>query len=111
MNIRFRKTLARNLLLASVSLWLLSGCSKSPTGSAGNGAPAQVTDADVTFKVQAALLQDGVAKDLQIAVVTRKGDVRLTGMVGTAAQRDHVVALARGADGVHSIHDELTVKP
>lgn len=104
----FRKKLARNLLLAILSLWLFSACSK---GTADNQANTQVTDADVTFKVQTALSRDGVAKDLQIAVVTRKGDVRLTGMVDTSAQRDHVLALARGADGVHSIHDELTVKP
>ena len=105
------KVRARQLLLATMTLWLLSGCGKSPAVSATSPASEEVVDADVTFKVKTALLQDSLTKDLQLAVVTRKGDVRLTGEVDTTAQREHVLGLARGAAGVHAVHDELTIKP
>lgn len=45
-----------------------------------------------------------------IAVVTLKGKVRLIGVLNSRAQIDVAIRIARGADGAHTIHDELTIK-
>ena len=44
-------------------------------------------------------------------VVTTKGDVRLTGVVQSQVQIDTALRIARAAEGGHTIHDELTIKP
>lgn len=70
---------------------------------------AEVSDGQVTENVKTALLLDEKIKDFDIAVVTLKGDVRLTGFVDTQSQIDNVTKLVRNAEGVHSIHDELSI--
>ena len=67
-------------------------------------------DAIVTTKVKTALLEDVNVKSLDIAVVTLKGDVQLSGFVDNQGQIDQAVKVARGVEGVHSIHDELRIK-
>ncbi|MEH6357070.1 MAG: BON domain-containing protein [Marinobacter sp.] len=42
-------------------------------------------------------------------MTTRKGDVRLVGAVDTQAQIEIAVKLAQGADGAHTINNELTI--
>jgi osmotically-inducible protein OsmY len=64
----------------------------------------------VTTKVKTALHSDELVKSFDIAVVTLKGDVRLTGAVDNQVQLDHIDKLVRSIEGVHSIHDELTIK-
>jgi hyperosmotically inducible protein len=44
------------------------------------------------------------------AVVTLKGDVRLSGVVRTQAQIDEAQRIARDAGGAHTLHNELTLK-
>jgi osmotically-inducible protein OsmY len=89
-----------------------TGTSTSAADAASSSSTpvAAVDDADVTTKVQTALLREPTLKSFDIKVVTLKGDVRLTGMVDTQAQIDEALRLARAADGVHSIHDELSLK-
>lgn len=100
--------------IAVVALALVAGCTKTPEAG---GVPlpstsnaANVADVDVTTNVKTALLRDAALKGFDIGVITLKGDVRLIGVVDTQSQIDAAIKLARGADGVHSIHDELTVK-
>lgn len=87
-----------------LSLGVMYGCSKPPP------AAPQVSDLDVTEHVKTALKQDDALKGFDIAVVTQKGDVRLTGVLDSQAQVDAALKLARAAEGAHSIHDELTLK-
>jgi len=70
----------------------------------------QVDDSVVTTKVKSALLADSQVKSLEIAVVTRKGEVQLSGFVGTPAQIDHAIGVARGVEGVQSVVNQLSVK-
>jgi hyperosmotically inducible protein len=93
--------LSTSMVLAVVA----SGCGKTPVASLDN-----VPDLQVTEHVKLALQQDELLKGFDIQVSTIKGDVKLNGVVDTQAQIDEAIKLARAADGVHAIHDELTVK-
>ncbi len=75
---------------------------------------ADVPSADdlaVTTRVKTAFQGDSSLKALDIQVMATKGDVRLSGQVDKPEQKDRAVELARSLEGVHSIHDEVTVKP
>ena len=99
---------------AALVLLGLGACSKTAPPVATNvpaTAPVEATDDDVTTRVKTALLGDAELKAFDIAVVTTKGDVRMTGVLDTAVQVERARTLARGIDGVHALHDELAVKP
>lgn len=70
----------------------------------------QVDDSVVTTKVKSALLADADVKSLEIAVVTRKGEVQLSGFVGTQAQIDHAIVVAKGVEGVQSVVSKMAIK-
>jgi hyperosmotically inducible protein len=108
---------AVTLLLASMLAGLMTlsfvGCNKSqetkgspPASTAG----VEVNDSDLTTQVKTALVRDETLKGFDIAVVTTKGDVRLTGIVDNQSQIDQANKLARSIEGVHAIHDELTIR-
>lgn len=69
-----------------------------------------VDDGIVTTKVKTALLADADVKSFDIAVVTRKGQVQLSGFVDSQAQIDRAVGITRGIEGVQSIGNELSIK-
>ncbi len=104
--------LAVSAAVLSLSIFVI-GCTKppepamssTPTAAAGNN----VSDADVTEHVKTALLKAESLKSADITVVTTKGDVRLTGTLANQAQVDEAIKVARAAEGVHAIHDELTI--
>jgi hyperosmotically inducible protein len=104
-----------DLTMAMVVSMVLAGCGKSPVTAfdpaAASAPEANVSDLDVTGRVKQALQQDELLKGFDIQVVTTKGDVKLTGVVRSQAQADEAIKLARTADGVHAIHDEIVVKP
>ena len=79
---------------------------KDGTVTTGN----QVDDSVVTAKVKSALLADPLVKSLEIGVVTRKGEVQLSGFVATSAQIDHAVAVANGVEGVKSVQNQFELK-
>jgi osmotically-inducible protein OsmY len=75
--------------------------------------PATTTetdDATVTAKVQMELLSNEALKGLTLTVTTTKGDVRVVGEVANQEQSDQVEKLVRAVAGVHSLHNELTLK-
>lgn len=69
-----------------------------------------VDDGIITSKVKSALLADPAIKSLDIAVVTRKGEVQLSGFVDNQAQIDQATALAEKVEGVTKIANEMSVK-
>lgn len=97
---------ARILISASVcaTLITIAGCSKSP-----QSAP-HIEDAEVSEHVKTALHRSDQLRGFDITVETIKGDVRLNGILDTQAQIDEAIKIARGSDGAHTIHDELTLK-
>lgn len=92
---------------------LIAGCdNKSPVTSntpATAVVAAEVSDIDVTTRVKTALLSDADTNKFNIAVVTLKGDVRLTGILDNQSQIDRALSIVRGVAGAHSIHDELSL--
>jgi hyperosmotically inducible protein len=78
------------------------------TGSTTAG--SQVDDGIITTRVKSALLADPGVKSFDIAVVTRKGEVQLSGFVDSQAQIDQAVAIANKVDGVTGIGNEMSIK-
>lgn len=70
----------------------------------------QVDDGIVSTKVKAALLSDANVKSFDIAVVTRKGQVQLSGFVDSQAQIDRAMEVARGIEGVSGVSNEMSIK-
>ena len=70
----------------------------------------KVDDGIITAKVKSALLSDPDIKSLDIAVVTRNGEVQLSGFVDNQSRINHAIELARAVDGVKSVTNEMSVK-
>jgi len=79
---------------------------KEGTASLGN----TVDDGLITTKVKSALLADADIRSFDIGVVTRKGEVQLSGFVNSQAQIDMAVGIARKVEGVTAVGNEMTVK-
>jgi hyperosmotically inducible protein len=124
-----QRSLRTAAALACLGVLLLAGCDKQeplPVTQSPSPAPAampsnattqsmpeseaNLDDAGVTTRVTTALLADPSVKAFPIEVISLKGDVRLLGVVDTQAQRERVLEVARGVDGVHALHDELTLR-
>ena len=104
------------ILILSITLigMMVAGCNKTQEAT-GASKPdgtlkVEVKDDEVTVRVKTALLSDEKINRYDIAVVTLKGDVKLTGVVDSQSQIGYVDKLVRSIEGVHSIHDELSIK-
>ena len=69
-----------------------------------------IDDGVITATVKSALLADPNIKSLDIAVITRKGEVQLSGFVNSQSQIDQATAIARKVDGVTKVDSEMSVK-
>ena len=69
-----------------------------------------VDDGIITTKVKSALLADPNVKSFDIAVVTRKGEVQLSGFVDNQMQIDHAIEVARGVEGVQGVDNKMSIK-
>ncbi len=78
------------------------------------GAPTTVgnklDDGIVTTRVKSTLLADAYVKSLDIAVVTRNGEVQLSGFVDNQMQIDRAIEVARGVVGVSNVINEMSIK-
>lgn len=70
----------------------------------------KVDDGIVTAKVKAALISDEKIKSTDITVVTRKGEVQLSGFVNSQSQIDRALLVAKGIEGVSSVSNEMSIK-
>lgn len=69
-----------------------------------------VDDGIITAGVKSALLADPGVKSFDIAVVTRKGEVQLSGFVDSQAQIDQAIAIAGKVSGVTRVGNEMSIK-
>ena len=70
----------------------------------------KLDDSVVTTKVKTALLGDDQVKSRDIAVVTLKGEVQLSGFVDSQKQIDRAVVVATAVEGVTRVNNEMSVK-
>ena len=70
----------------------------------------QVDGGIVTARVKSALLSDPGVKSVDIAVVTRKGEVQLSGFVDNQAQIERAVDVTRTVEGVQGVVNEMSIK-
>lgn len=70
----------------------------------------KIDDGITTGKVKSALLADINVKSFDIAVVTRKDEVQLSGFVDNQSQMDHAIEVARAVVGVRSVRNEMNIK-
>ena len=70
----------------------------------------KVDDTIVTTKVKAALLADASVKSLDIGVITRQGEVQLSGFVNSQSQIDRALEVARRIEGVRTVGNEMSIK-
>jgi hyperosmotically inducible protein len=78
-------------------------------GTALDRLEKEISDGWITTKVQSKFYLDDTVKGLQIDVATNGGVVTLTGKVGSAAERQQALSLAKSTDGVKQVIDKLTV--
>lgn len=70
----------------------------------------KVDDSIVTGKVKAALIGDEAIKSMDIAVVTKSGEVQLSGFVNSQTQIDRAMLLAKAVEGVTAVNNEMKIK-
>jgi len=69
-----------------------------------------ITDAGITMSVKTQLLDDPLVKGLKIDVDTRDAVVFLTGSVGTDAEKNKAIQLAKDTKGVKDVKSNLTIQ-
>lgn len=102
------------VLLTGTVLLVVSGCEKQPTMTPApyttETVPVEPSDLALTADVKSALLEAPDINMYDIAVESTKGDVKLTGLLGTQAQIDETVRLVKLVSGVKAVHNELAIK-
>lgn len=109
-----------SIVLSSALFLFISGCERPPEAGTANTAtvaPApsttvgtKIDDSVVTTRVKSTLLADPSVKSFDIAVVTRKGEVQLSGFVDNQLQMDRAIEITRGVEGVQSVINKMSLK-
>ncbi|AMK78590.1 MULTISPECIES: BON domain-containing protein [Methylomonas] len=103
------KNLSRFLSAFIVAFTLLSaaGCASTQKHE---GTGEYVDDSVITTKVKAMLFDEPNLRSGQINVETFKGVVQLSGFVGSQADINKAVEIARGVKGVESVKNDMRLK-
>jgi len=91
-----------------ISARAASGAGDAPDPSRTIG--EVVTDSGITMSVKTKLLDDPQVKGLKIDVDTREGIVYLTGSVGSDAEKEKAIQLAKDIKGVLEVKANLTIE-
>jgi osmotically-inducible protein OsmY len=94
------------ILLAALMMGVV-GCAGTATKESTG---EYVTDAWITTKVKAALVDDPAVKATEVNVETFKGQVQLSGFVSSQTAMNEAVRVARGIKGVTSVKNDMRVK-
>ena len=85
----------------------LLGCAGTSTKE---GTGEYFDDTVITTKVKAAIFNEPSLKSAEINVETFKGTVQLSGFVGSNANINRAVEIARGVGGVTSVKNDMRLK-
>jgi hyperosmotically inducible periplasmic protein len=89
----------------------VKGVENAMTLKAGNATVGNaIDDSVVTAKVKSALLSDPSVKSSDISVVTRKGEVQLSGYVDNQTQINRAIEVTRSVEGVQTVGNEMSIK-
>lgn len=69
-----------------------------------------VDDSVITTRVKSALFAVPEVKSFDIAVVTRKGEVQLSGFIESDDQINRILAIVRSVEGVQGVVNEMKLK-
>ena len=107
MNRRYTTILAL-AVIATLSL----GCTRdNPRAESIRTAGDSIHDASITMRIKTTYLFNGHLNPFRINVDTRDGVVTLHGTVPSDIHRDLAGAIAKSADGVSEVDNELRVEP
>jgi len=95
------------LVLLVLVQFLLAGC----TTLTGETAGQSIDDTVLTSEIKARLGDEKLINTTRISVKTERGVVYLTGAVGTSAERNKAISIAKNVKGVREVVDHLEVKP
>ena len=70
----------------------------------------KIDDSIITTRIKSALLTDSTVKSSDIGVLTREGDVQLSGFVNSEAQIQRALEIARSTDGVKAVENRMSIK-
>lgn len=90
----------------------IAGAVKGTADKAGEVATkleGAVAEGTLTTKIKAKMALDDLVKARTISVETTGAVVTLTGRVGSAAERDRAVRIAKETDGVTKVVDKLAI--
>jgi hyperosmotically inducible protein len=99
-----RRSVAVAVLM--VVLALGAGCRSMTGESVGQN----IDDATITTEVKAKLTGEKASNLTRVSVATANGNVSLTGIVPTAADRARAEEIARGVKGVQRVTNNLQVE-
>lgn len=78
------------------------------------GAPTsigtKVDDTVITTRVKTVLMADEGVKSADIAVVTRRSEVRLSGFVNNQGQIDRAIEISSAVEGVTKVSNDMSIK-
>ncbi len=94
-------------LFLAVLLVSMLGCASTSTRE---GTGEYVDDSVITTKVKTAIFKEDSLKVSEINVETFKGVVQLSGFVGSQADINKAVAVARGVGGVVAVKNDMRLK-
>ncbi|MGV8960778.1 MAG: BON domain-containing protein [Stenotrophomonas sp.] len=105
---RKHNSASRNLLASAAVLGLAlaagTAFAESPPAAHEHGESVEpVTDTWITTKVKADLLATPHVPGTEVKVETVNGVVTLSGSVGTAAERERAIGVAKGIKGVSKV--------
>ena len=106
----------REIALSGLMTFLaIGGVALSETGCAGTNyhrsTGAYIDDKAISTRVKTALFRDPLVSGFDVHVETFRGDVMLSGFVDSPDQKMRAAQVASAVKGVHSVTDNLEVKP
>ena len=101
------------IILVTLGLLVLAGCSQTGSGTTSANAPSAMTDSELQQTVQARLNTDPAvqAANLDVNADAKNHKVTLSGTVPTEALRIQAVDMAKAARPALEITDKIDVKP
>ncbi|MDZ4262900.1 MAG: BON domain-containing protein [Pseudomonadota bacterium] len=113
-----KRSLVLNMMLSAVFVMTVSGCDKSEgivsredmASDTLTSITAEVMDIELAHAVKVALAEQVSLADVDIVVIAKNGEVRLSGVVDNQEQHDQALRAAIEVAGVDAVDDKIEVK-